>query len=172
MWRSDQHLFCPSHESYILHGIENSWIRFNETENFKCYNLLSQGFFLFNKYQNLMNHWQSTDRKINCLKNEPVTYPPITTSTRTTPTRTTAILEDCCKMLIIKKSKEPNTRKVQSILTGADRNKIVRYRPKLAFSAGHFASLTMREVIYFLKPFPHSFVQNFLPLLRVFSILL
>ena len=34
-------------------------------------------------------------------------------------------------------------------LTAADRNKIVRCRPKPSFYAGHFPSLTMREVIYF-----------------------
>ena len=60
----------------------------------------------------------------------------------------------------------------KSLLTAADRNKIVRCRPKPSFYAGHFPSLTMREVIYFWKPLSHSLVQNFLVILGVFSVLL
>ena len=54
------------------------------------------------------------------------------------------------------------------LLTAADRNKIVRCRPKPSFYAGHFASLIMHEVIYFLKAPSYRFVQNFLVVLAVF----
>ena len=61
---------------------------------------------------------------------------------------------------------------VEPRLTPADRNKIVHCRPKPAFYAGHFGSLIMHEVIYFLKAPSYRLVQNFLVVLAVSSVLL
>ena len=55
-----------------------------------------------------------------------------------------------------------NSVKIVSIHIAADRNKIIRCRPKWAFYAQHFASRTVSAVIKILKLLSHNFVQYFL----------